>query len=65
MLKNITLRKIPNILTSTRIILSSISPTVTVFSKVFWILYFICGITDILDGFFARKFKVQVVLVQY
>ncbi len=50
--------KIPNILTSIRIV-GAVSLLFTEFFSVwFFVIYTICGITDVLDGFFARRWKV-------
>lgn len=50
-------RLIPNIISGIRILLSL---TLLFFHSGlgFWIIYFICGISDMLDGFLARKFQV-------
>lgn len=48
---------IPNIITSFRIV-GSIALLITEpFSKLFYIIYFLCGISDILDGYLSRKLK--------
>lgn len=49
---------IPNILTSLRIV-GAISLLFTdLFSVWFFVIYSLCGVTDVLDGFFARRWKV-------
>lgn len=50
-------RLIPNIISGIRILLSL---TLLFFHSGlgFWIVYFICGISDMLDGYLARKFQV-------
>jgi len=50
-------RLIPNIISGIRILLSLI--LLYFHSGLgFWIIYFICGISDMFDGFLARKFQV-------
>lgn len=49
------MKNIPNFISITRIIVSLMLLFVMPFSFIFYILYFICGISDILDGFIARK----------
>lgn len=50
--------KIPNILTSLRIV-GAVSLLFTkLFSVWFFVVYTLCGVTDVLDGFFARRWKV-------
>lgn len=51
------MKYIPNIITTTRIILSLIILTTIPLSPSFFIIYFICGFSDILDGYIARKTK--------
>lgn len=46
---------IPNIISITRIILSLSLIFIKPLSEKFYILYIICGISDALDGFLARK----------
>ncbi|MDU6524825.1 MAG: CDP-alcohol phosphatidyltransferase family protein, partial [Enterococcus sp.] len=43
----------PNIITFLRIIISFLLPFVTI--RYFFPLYFLAGITDVLDGWLARK----------
>ena len=50
---------IANIITISRIILSLILPFTINNNIVFYIIYSICGLTDILDGYIARKTKTQ------
>lgn len=47
--------QIPNILTVSRILLSGALLFMQPLSLPFFILYTLCGISDVLDGFFARK----------
>jgi len=49
----------PNCITFTRIILSTVLLFFEPFSILFYILFLLCGITDILDGFLARKIKAE------
>lgn len=55
-------RHIPNFLTSLRlagaVLLLFLEPT-TAFFSVFWLLYLFLGLTDMLDGYLARKWKAE------
>ncbi len=46
---------IPNIITLVRIIGSAVILFVPVFSVPFYVLYSVCGVSDVLDGFVARS----------
>ncbi len=48
---------IPNIITMIRIILSLVILITIPLSPSFFVLYFICGLSDLLDGYIARKTK--------
>jgi len=48
---------IPNFITLIRIIGTSLLIFTKPFSSIFFILYLICGLSDVLDGYIARKFK--------
>lgn len=48
---------IANIITFSRIICSILIILIEPFSISFWLMYIYCGISDILDGYFARKYK--------
>jgi CDP-diacylglycerol--glycerol-3-phosphate 3-phosphatidyltransferase len=50
-------KNIPNILSIIRIVFSFLLLLTQPFSPVFFILYLVCGLSDGLDGFIARKFK--------
>lgn len=50
---------VANFITITRIILSIMLLIFKPFSLVFLIIYSICGFTDILDGYIARKLKIE------
>lgn len=52
-------KHLPNILTAARVPLAVAMLFVKTLSWAFLTLYLLCGLTDILDGFFARKFGVQ------
>lgn len=52
------IKKIPNLLSIIRVILSVLLLMTKPFSSLFFILYLLCGFSDILDGFLARKFKI-------
>lgn len=45
---------IPNLLSMLRIVLSLFLFTLPPFGPLFWGIYVVCGITDILDGYIAR-----------
>ena len=48
-----------NFLTLTRIAGAAVIAALSVHSRAFWIVYLICGATDILDGCFARLFDAE------
>ena len=48
-------KQIANIITSCRIVLSGCLLFCQVFSGYFWIVYLICGVTDMVDGTIARR----------
>lgn len=50
-----TIKTVPNFLSFIRIVLSAIMLFIKPLSLGFYIIYIICGISDILDGFIARK----------
>lgn len=50
---------IPNVITCFRIVLSPILLLVAPWSSSFFVIYFICGLSDICDGYLARKWKVS------
>lgn len=50
---------IPNILTMIRIILSVSLMFVSLGTPVFTTIYLLCGLSDVLDGFIARKFHCE------
>lgn len=49
------MKNIPNLITSCRILLTFFLPFTTPLSKKFLILYTFCGISDMVDGYLARK----------
>jgi CDP-diacylglycerol--glycerol-3-phosphate 3-phosphatidyltransferase len=53
------MKNIPNYITLVRLILSVLLFFITDNWILFLMIYFICGISDVLDGFLARKFKWQ------
>ncbi len=53
----IAIKHIPNILTAARIFCSTILIFVIPFSALFFLFYILCGVSDILDGYIARKIK--------
>lgn len=53
------MRLLPNIITSLRI-LGSVAMVFTSVNRAdFWIIYAFCGVSDMLDGFLARRFNVE------
>ena len=57
-MKKITL-VIPNLITSIRILGAIFIIFTEPFSLSFYLVYGICGVTDVLDGFIARKFHLE------
>lgn len=53
------MKNIPNYITLVRLILSVFLFFITKNWILFLVIYFVCGISDVLDGFLARKFKWQ------
>ena len=53
------MKHIPNILSASRIALCLPLLVVDAMTVPFWILYLIAGLTDILDGFLARRWGVE------
>lgn len=51
-------RLIPNLITGIRIALSCCLLLIAPEGNVFVIVYILCGMTDVLDGYFARKWEV-------
>ena len=47
----------PNCITAVRIVCAFLMMFTTIFTKEFYIVYTLCGITDVLDGFVARVTK--------
>ena len=54
----VTMKNIANYISISRIIMSIALLITKTFSIPFYILYVFCGISDMIDGFFARKYKV-------
>lgn len=50
---------LPNVITCFRLVLSPILFLVEPWSISFFVIYFICGLTDICDGYLARKWNVS------
>ncbi len=48
-------KNVPNILSGLRILLAIILMVIKPFSVMFWIIYAICGVSDMIDGYIARK----------
>ena len=53
------MKKIPNYLSIGRILLSLSLFVIRPLSTLFYIIYVLCGISDMLDGFIARKFHAE------
>ena len=53
------MKRIPNLLSMSRIVLCLPLLLVDAMTVPFWVLYLIAGITDILDGFLARRWEVE------
>ncbi|WP_455537758.1 CDP-alcohol phosphatidyltransferase family protein [Terrisporobacter sp.] len=51
----INIKYIPNLITCFRIFASLILFTTEPFSELFYLIYFLCGVSDVLDGYIARK----------
>ena len=49
------MKSIPNIISVTRILLSLILLLIEPFTTIFWLIYMVCGLSDIVDGYIARK----------
>jgi len=52
------MKYVPNILSITRIVLAVTLLLVAPLSRQFFVIYVVCGISDIADGIIARRFKV-------
>ena len=50
-------RLIPNFITLLRAMMAVLLFMVTPFSSLFYLIYVVCALTDILDGFLARRLK--------
>ncbi|WP_429964080.1 CDP-alcohol phosphatidyltransferase family protein [Enterococcus sp. AZ072] len=51
------MKNIPDLMTSCRILLTLFLPFTTPFDQNFLIIYTLCGVSDIVDGYLARKLK--------
>lgn len=49
------MKNIPNTISVLRILLSAILLFLKPFSPLFWVIYSTCGLSDIIDGYIARK----------
>ena len=55
-MRNNKMKHLPNVITLSRIALSIALLAIHPFSKMFFVIYTYCGVSDVLDGFLARKF---------
>ena len=55
-------KRIPDLMTGLRILLASAMLLARDVLWLFWLLYFLCGITDVLDGLLARRLNAQTLL---
>ena len=53
------MRNVANYITVSRIIMAIVLFAAEPFSRAFYIIYICCGISDMLDGFIARKTKTE------
>ena len=53
------MKHIANVITSSRIILTFILLPIPIFSLPFYLVYALCGFTDMIDGFIARRTNTQ------
>ena len=53
------MKRIPNLLSTSRIVLCLPLLIVDAMTIPFWVIYLIAGLTDILDGFLARRWGVE------
>ena len=53
------MKHVPNCITLSRIILSITLLVIHTFSPMFFVVYTYCGVSDVLDGFLARKFSLS------
>lgn len=53
------MKNIPNYITLVRLVLSVLLFFITDNWILFLMIYFVCGVSDVLDGFLARKFHLQ------
>ena len=52
-------RSLPNIITAFRIVGTVAMAFVKPFSSAFYLIYTLCGFSDVLDGYVARKYKLE------
>ena len=52
------MKNIANYISISRIVMSVLLIIIKTFSIPFYIIYLYCGLSDMIDGFFARKYKI-------
>lgn len=50
------MKRIPNVITMIRLLLSITLLCILPYSRTFYIVYLLCGVGDVLDGYLARKY---------
>ena len=53
------MKQLPNIVTTVRIIGAVSLLHFDIWDVAFWVVYFACGLSDVLDGFLARKLRCE------
>ena len=52
-------KQFPNLLSGGRLLLAAVMGVLPVSGTTFAVLYLLCGLTDVLDGWLARRFRVE------
>ncbi len=53
------IRALPNIITASRIVGAAVLAFLKPFSVAFYVVYSFCGLSDVLDGYIARKYRLE------